>query len=34
MGRRDEARRILLRTGDSRFEKDVDRLLELVARRR
>lgn len=34
MGRRDEARRILLRTGDSRFEKDVDRLLEIVARRR
>jgi tetratricopeptide (TPR) repeat protein len=34
MGRRDEARRILLRTGDSRFEQDVDRLLEMVARRR
>jgi len=30
-GQRDAARRILLRTGDSRFEEDVDRLLELVA---
>jgi len=30
-GRRDAARRILLRTGDSRFEEEVDRLLEIVA---
>jgi tetratricopeptide (TPR) repeat protein len=34
MGQRDEARRILLRTGDSRFEKDVDRVLEIVAGQR
>jgi tetratricopeptide (TPR) repeat protein len=31
-GRRDEARLILLRTGDSRFEDAIDRLLETVAR--
>jgi tetratricopeptide (TPR) repeat protein len=31
LGRRDEARRILLRTGDSRFEGEIDRLLEAVA---
>jgi len=31
LGRRDEARRILLRTGDSRFEDAIDRLLEAVA---
>jgi hypothetical protein len=30
-GQRDAARRILLRTGDSRFEDQVDRLLETVA---
>jgi tetratricopeptide (TPR) repeat protein len=30
-GQRDAARRILLRTGDSRFESDIDRLLEAVA---
>jgi tetratricopeptide (TPR) repeat protein len=30
-GQRDAARRILLRTGDSRFEGDIDRLLETVA---
>jgi hypothetical protein len=30
-GERDAARRILLRTGDSRFEDDIDRLLEAVA---
>jgi len=30
-GQRDEARRILLRTGDSRFESDIDKLLEKVA---
>jgi tetratricopeptide (TPR) repeat protein len=34
VGQRDAARRLLLRTGDSRFEKDVDRLLERVAGRR
>jgi hypothetical protein len=31
LGRRDEARRILLRTGDSRFEDAIDALLEAVA---
>ncbi len=31
MGRRDAARRLLLRTGDSRFEDAIDRLLEAVA---
>jgi tetratricopeptide (TPR) repeat protein len=31
LGRRDEARRILLRTGDSRFEDAIDALLEKVA---
>jgi tetratricopeptide (TPR) repeat protein len=31
LGRRDEARRILLRTGDSRFEDAIDKLLEAVA---
>jgi tetratricopeptide (TPR) repeat protein len=31
MGRRDEARRILLRTGDSRFEEAIDQTLERVA---
>ncbi len=30
-GQRDAARRILLRTGDSRFEDAIDRLLETVA---
>jgi tetratricopeptide (TPR) repeat protein len=30
-GRRDAARRLLLRTGDSRFEDTIDRLLEAVA---
>ena len=30
-GQRDAARRILLRTGDSRFEDAIDRLLEAVA---
>jgi tetratricopeptide (TPR) repeat protein len=30
-GRRDAARRLLLRTGDSRFEAAIDRLLETVA---
>jgi hypothetical protein len=30
-GQRDAARRILLRTGDSRFESEIDRLLETVA---
>jgi hypothetical protein len=30
-GQRDAARRILLRTGDSRFEGEIDRLLEQVA---
>jgi tetratricopeptide (TPR) repeat protein len=30
-GQRDAARRILLRTGDSRFEEAIDRLLETVA---
>ncbi len=30
-GQRDSARRILLRTGDSRFEEAIDRLLESVA---
>jgi hypothetical protein len=30
-GRRDAARRLLLRTGDSRFEDAIDRLLETVA---
>lgn len=34
LGRRDEARRLLLRTGDSRFEPEIDRLLEAVASRR
>jgi tetratricopeptide (TPR) repeat protein len=33
LGRRDEARRLLLRTGDSRFEAEIDRLLEAVAGR-
>jgi tetratricopeptide (TPR) repeat protein len=32
-GERDAARRILLRTGDSRFEGDIDRLLEAVGTR-
>jgi hypothetical protein len=32
-GRKDAARRILLRTGDSRFEGEIDRLLETVAAR-
>jgi hypothetical protein len=31
-GQRDAARRMLLRTGDSRFEDETDRLLETVAR--
>jgi tetratricopeptide (TPR) repeat protein len=31
MGQRDAARRLLLRTGDSRFEEAIDRLLEAVA---
>jgi tetratricopeptide (TPR) repeat protein len=31
LGQRDQARRILLRTGDSRFEGEIDRLLEAVA---
>ncbi|HSD29799.1 MAG TPA: hypothetical protein VLL75_21025 [Vicinamibacteria bacterium] len=31
-GQRDAARRILLRTGDTRFEGEIDRLLEKVAR--
>ncbi len=31
MGRRDAARRLLLRTGDSRFEDAIDQLLEAVA---
>ena len=31
LGRKDEARRILLRTGDSRFEEAIDELLEKVA---
>jgi tetratricopeptide (TPR) repeat protein len=31
LGRKDEARRILLRTGDSRFETAIDALLEAVA---
>jgi hypothetical protein len=30
-GQRDAARRVLLRTGDSRFEEEIDRLLESVA---
>ena len=30
LGRREEARRMLLRTGDSRFQDDVDRTLEQV----
>jgi tetratricopeptide (TPR) repeat protein len=30
LGRREEARRILLKTGDSRFQEDVDRALETV----
>ncbi len=30
-GRRDAARRLLLRTGDSRFEEAIDRLLEAIA---
>jgi tetratricopeptide (TPR) repeat protein len=30
LGRREEARRLLLRTGDSRFQEDVDRVLERV----
>jgi len=30
-GQRDAARRILLRTGDTRFEDAIDRLLEKVA---
>ena len=30
LGRREEARRILLRTGDSRFQDHVDRILEQV----
>jgi hypothetical protein len=30
LGRREEARRLLLRTGDSRFQEDVDRALEKV----
>jgi len=30
LGRREEARRLLLRTGDSRFQDDVDRALERV----
>jgi tetratricopeptide (TPR) repeat protein len=30
LGRRDEARRLLLHTGDSRFQEDVDRALERV----
>jgi hypothetical protein len=33
LGRRDEARRLLLRTGDSRFEDAIDVLLETVAAR-
>jgi hypothetical protein len=28
MGRKDEARRILLRIGDSRFQEDIDRIME------
>jgi hypothetical protein len=32
-GQRDAARRVLLRTGDSRFEGDIDRLLEAVGTR-
>lgn len=32
LGRRDEARRLLLKTGDSRFQEAVDRALEEVAR--
>jgi tetratricopeptide (TPR) repeat protein len=34
LGRRDEARRVLLRTGDSRFEDAIDKLLEAVAQMR
>jgi len=34
LGRREEARRLLLRTGDSRFQEDVDRALENVGVRR
>jgi Flp pilus assembly protein TadD len=30
LGRREEARRLLLRIGDSRFQEDVDRALERV----
>jgi tetratricopeptide (TPR) repeat protein len=30
LGRRDEARKLLLRTGDSRFQEDMDRALEKV----
>jgi hypothetical protein len=30
-GQRDAARKILLRTGDSRFEDGIDKLLEAVA---
>jgi tetratricopeptide (TPR) repeat protein len=33
LGRKDEARRLLLRTGDSRFEDAIDKLLEAVAAR-
>jgi hypothetical protein len=31
LGRREEARQLLLRTGDSRFQEDVDRALESVS---
>ena len=34
LGRRDEARRLLLKTGDSRFQDEVDKALETVAARR
>ena len=30
LGRRDEARRLLLKTGDSRFQEGLDRALEKV----
>jgi tetratricopeptide (TPR) repeat protein len=33
LGRREEARRLLLRTGDSRFQEEVDRALEKVGSR-
>jgi tetratricopeptide (TPR) repeat protein len=33
LGRREEARRLLLRTGDSRFQEDVDRSLEKIGSR-